>query len=160
LAEFDLVAEASGKILQGNVSLKKGATFLKGQVLFTVYPDELALAIKASKSQYLNTLVNAMPDIKIDYPDYEESFDTFFASIKLYKRLPAMPEVKDEQFKIFLSSRNLISEYYKIKKDELQLSRHSVYAPFSGTFKEVYTETGAYIKYGRQSCPYDSNQHA
>jgi membrane fusion protein (multidrug efflux system) len=148
LAEFDLVAEASGKILQGNVSLKKGATFLKGQVLFTVYPDELALAIKASKSQYLNTLVNAMPDIKIDYPDYEESFDTFFASIKLYKRLPAMPEVKDEQFKIFLSSRNLISEYYKIKKDELQLSRHSVYAPFSGTFKEVYTETGAYINMG------------
>ncbi len=148
LAEFDLVAEASGKILPGSVKLKKGATFRKGQVLFTVYPDELALAIKASKSQYLNTLANAMPDIKIDYPDYEESFNTFFSSIKLNKRLPKMPEVEDEQFKIFLSSRNLISEYYKIKKDELQLSRHSVYAPFSGTFKEVFTEAGAYINTG------------
>ncbi|NJO89185.1 MAG: HlyD family efflux transporter periplasmic adaptor subunit [Chloroflexia bacterium] len=28
------------------------------------------------------------------------------------------------------------------------MSRHSVYAPFSGTFKEVYTETGSYINMG------------
>jgi len=148
LAEFDLVAEASGKILRGSINLKKGATFNKGQLLFTIYPDELALTIKANKSQYMNTLANAMPDIKIDYPDQEVRFKAFFASIKLDKRLPPMPEVTNEQFKIFLSSRNLISEYYKIKKDELQLSRHAVYAPFNGTFSMVYTENGAYINTG------------
>ena len=49
VAEFDLVAEASGKISPGRVPLKKGAVFTKGQVLFTVYPDEAILALKASK---------------------------------------------------------------------------------------------------------------
>lgn len=148
MAEFDLVAEASGKLLQGKVHLKKGSTFAKGQVLFTVYPNELALSIKASKSQYLNTLANVLPDIKIDYPDQIERFNQFFSSIKIDKNLPPLPEIENEQFKIFLSSRNLISEYYKIKKDELQLSRHTVYAPFNGTFSEVYTEIGAYINMG------------
>lgn len=148
LAEFDLVAEASGKLLPGNIHLKKGSTFFKGQVLFTVYPDELALSIKASKSQYLNTLANVLPDIRVDYPQEMEKFNEFFAAIKLDKKLPPLPELENEQFKIFLSSRNLISEYYKIKKDELQLSRHTVYAPFNGTLSEVYTETGAYINTG------------
>ena len=148
LAEFDLVAEASGKILSGSVNLKKGATFSRGQVLFTVYPDELALTLKASKSQYLNILANAMPDIKVDYPEARERFNEFFASIKIDKLLPPFPDVGDEKFKIFLSSRNLISQYYQIKKDELQLSRHTIYAPFNGTFSEVYTETGAYINTG------------
>jgi len=148
MAEFDLVAEASGKLLPGNVQLKKGSTFSKGQILFTVYPDELALSIKASKSQYLNTLANVLPDIKIDYPQEEKKFNDFFASIKLDKRLPPLPEIDNEQFKIFLSSRDLISDYYKIKKDELQLSRHTVYAPFTGTLSEVYTETGAYVNAG------------
>jgi len=126
VAKLDLVAEASGKILPGRVSLKKGAVFTKGQVLFTIYPDEATLALKASKSGYMNILANAMPDIKVDYPEVEEN----------------------EKLKIFLASRNLISEYYKISKDELQLSRHTIRAPFNGTYTEVYMETGAYTNTG------------
>ncbi|MEN8122487.1 MAG: efflux RND transporter periplasmic adaptor subunit [Bacteroidota bacterium] len=148
VAEFDLVAEASGKILQGRVPLKKGSVFSKGQVLFTVYPDEAILALKASKSMYMNSLANAMPDIKVDYPEVEENFKTFFSSIHVDKKLPPFPEIKNEKLKIFLSSKNLISEYYKISKAELQLSRHTIRAPFNGTFTEVFMETGAYTNTG------------
>ena len=52
IAEIDIVSEASGKIEAGNVSLKKGASFSKGDVLFVVYPDEAILSLKARKSQY------------------------------------------------------------------------------------------------------------
>ncbi len=148
VAEFDLVAEASGKILPGRVPLKKGAVFSKGQMLFTVYPDEAILALKASKSMYMTLLANALPDIKIDYPEAEENFKAFFSSIHVDKRLPVFPEIKNEKLKIFLSSRNLISEYYKISKDELQLNRHTIRAPFNGTYTEVYMETGAYTNMG------------
>jgi len=148
VAEYDLVAEASGKILKGRIPLKKGSVFTKGQVLFTIYPDEAILALQASKSMYLNSLANAMPDIKVDYPSVEENFKSFFSSIKVDKKMPPFPEIKNEQLKIFLSSRNLISEYYKISKDELQLSRHTIRAPFNGTYTEVYMETGAYTNMG------------
>ncbi len=148
IAEVDIVAEASGKIEAGNVSLKKGASFSKGDVLFVVYPDEAILTLKARKSQYQNILASILPDLSIDYPQYEENYYSFFNSISVDKPLPPLPEIEDDQLKIFLASRNVISEYYNIQSDQLQLSRRTVRAPFKGTFKEVYMELGAFTNTG------------
>ncbi len=148
IAEIDIVAEASGKIEAGQVSLKKGASFSKGDVLFVVYPDEAILALKARKSQYQNTLASIIPDLVIDFPEAEDSFSQFFSSIEVDKPLPPMPEIKDNTLKIFLASRNVISEYYSIESAELQLKRRTVRAPFNGTYKEVYMELGAYTNTG------------
>jgi len=148
IAEIDIVAEASGKIEAGKVSLKKGASFSKGDVLFVVYPDEAILSLKARKSQYQNTLASIIPDLVIDFPDAEEAFSQFFFSINVEKPLPPMPEIKDNTLKIFLASRNVISEYYSIESAELQLKRRTVRAPFNGTYKDVYMELGAYTNTG------------
>lgn len=148
IAEIDVIAEASGKIEAGQVSLKKGASFRKGQVLFEIYPDEAELSLQARKSQYQNTLAGILPDLVIDYPEAEDAFKDFFSSIRVDRPLPEFPEVKNETLKIFLASRNVISEYYEIKKDELQLKRRTVRAPFDGTYKEVYMEAGAYTNMG------------
>ena len=148
IAEIDIVAEASGKIEAGQVSLKKGASFSKGDVLFVVYPDEAILSLKARKSQYQNTLASIIPDLVIDFPEAEEAFGQFFSSVEVDKPLPPMPEIKDNTLKIFLASRNVISEYYSIESAELQLKRRTVRAPFNGTYKDVYMELGAYTNTG------------
>ena len=147
-AEVEIIAEASGRIEQGDVALKKGARFDKGDRLFVVYPDEAELALKASKSQFLNTLANLLPDLRIDFPRYEQDYLQFFSSISLDKPLPPFPRINDEKLKIFLTSRNVLSQYYTIRKDELELSRHTVVAPFTGTFTEVYLEVGSYTNTG------------
>ncbi len=148
VAEVDIIAEAAGRIQQGEVSLKKGGRFSKGDVLFVVYPDEAELALKASKARFLNTLANLLPDIRIDFSDYEEGYMEFFSSISLDDPLPQFPEVEDEKLKIFLTSRNVLSQYYNIRKDELQLSRRTVVAPFTGTFTQVNMEVGSYTNMG------------
>jgi len=148
ISEIDIVAEASGKIQTRKVALKKGSKFSKGDVLFVIYPDEAILSLKARKSQYQNTLAAIIPDLVIDFPESEEAFFTFFSSIAVDKPLPPMPKVKDDQLKIFLASRNVISEYYSIQRDELQLQRRTIRAPFNGTYKEVYMEQGAYTNTG------------
>ncbi len=148
ISEIDVIAEASGKIITSNISLKKGANFFKGDVLFTIYPDEAILALKSKKSQFLNSLANLLPDIKIDYPEYENQFREFFSSINVNKKLPKFPEYESEKLGIFLASRNVLSDYYGILKDELQLSRHTIIAPFNGTYSDVYLEAGAYINMG------------
>jgi membrane fusion protein (multidrug efflux system) len=148
VTEVDIIAEAAGRIQQGEVSLKKGARFSKGDVLFVVYPDEAELALKASKARFLNTLANLLPDIRIDFPDYEEGYMEFFSSISLDDPLPQFPEVEDEKLKIFLTSRNVLSQYYNLRKDELQLSRRTVVAPFTGTFTQVNMEVGSYTNTG------------
>ncbi len=148
LAEVELIAEASGKIETENVELKKGATFREGEVLFTVYPDEAKLALRARKSQFLNMLANLLPDIAVDFPEKEQTFRDFFSSVEIDKKLPEFPEISSEKLKIFLASRNILPEYLNIQKDELQLSRHTLRAPFNGTYREVYLEAGAYINMG------------
>ncbi len=149
-SEVMLVSEAAGKIEQGELVLRKGTSFRKGELLATIYKDEVELALKARKSRFLTTITTMLPDIKIDYPDSYNAFRDFFNSIDMDNDLPELPEVRSEQLKIFLASRNVLSEYYGIKQDEKRLSRHSLYAPFTGTFTMVNFEVGAYVNPGSQ----------
>ncbi len=64
--------------------------------------------------------------------------------------LPELPEIENEKLKIFLASRGVLSEYYAIQQDEKRLGRHSLYAPFDGTFTQVNYEVGAYVNTGGQ----------
>jgi len=148
VSEVDIIAEASGKILRGDIPLKRGSRFKKGQMIFSVYADEAKLALQSKKSQFLNTLANLLPDIKVDFPGHEKVFMDFFNAIDFTKDLPEFPEINDDKLKVFLASRNVQSEYYSIKKDELQLKRFAVYAPFNGTLAEVYLEVGSYTNTG------------
>ena len=103
VAAVDIISEASGKIEPGQVPLKKGAGFSKGDVLFVVYPDEAILSLKARKSQYQNILASIIPDLAIDYPEYEQGYREFFSSISVDRPLPLLPEIDNDQLKIFLA---------------------------------------------------------
>lgn len=149
-SEVTLVSEAAGKIESGEVALRKGTSFKKGQLLASIYKDEVELAIKARKSSFLTTITTLLPDIKVDFPDQLETFSQFFSSISMEAKLPKLPEIKNEKFKIFLASRNVFNEYYGIQQDEKRLERHSLYAPFDGTFTQVNFEVGGYINTGGQ----------
>lgn len=149
-SEVTLVSEASGKIEKGDVPLRKGTSFKKGQLLATIYKDEVELALKARKSNFLTTITTLLPDIKVDFPDEYPAFNRFFNAINMDKDLPELPAVTNEKLKIFLASRNVLSDYYGIKQDEKRLSRHSLYAPFDGTFTQVNYEVGGYVNTGAQ----------
>jgi multidrug efflux pump subunit AcrA (membrane-fusion protein) len=149
-SEVMLVSEAAGKIEKGSVELRKGASFKKGQLIAQIYKDEIELALKARKSKFLTLMTTLLPDVKVDYPESLPAFEGFFNEIKLDEPLPELPEVKDNKLKIFLASRNVLSEYYGIQQDELRLSRHTLYAPFNGSFTMVNYEVGSYVNTGAQ----------
>lgn len=148
--EVLLVAEAAGKIEAGAVSLKKGASFKKGQHLASIYKDEMELTLKSKKSVFLKSLTNILPDLKIDFPDSYQAFQDFFNRIDLNKELPDMPAYDNEKLKVFLASQGILNDFYSIRQDEKRLERHSMYAPFNGTFTQVNHEVGAYVNTGVQ----------
>jgi multidrug efflux pump subunit AcrA (membrane-fusion protein) len=140
---FDLSTEVQGKILRGNVPLKKGQSFRQGQVIVHIYNKEYVLNLKAHKSRFLNAVANLLPDFKVDYPNSYPKWQEFFAKIDLEMNLPKLPEIESEQEKIYLASKNLLSEYYTIKSEEELLRKYTIFAPFSGSFSEVYLHTGS-----------------
>ena len=147
-AAVEIVAEAAGKIEPGNIPLKTGQNFRKGQVLLTIYRDEAELALQAQKSRFQSTVATLLPDIKIDFPDEFPAFETFFQQLNLNTTLPAMPETADIKMKVFLASRNVIADYLAVKQAELKLERHTITAPFNGVYTDVYMEIGAYSNTG------------
>ena len=148
--EVMLVAEVSGRIETGDIVLKKGTSFKEGELLAVIYKDEVELALKARISRFLTAFTTILPDLKVDYPDDYTTFLKYFNSIQIDQNLPELPEINNEKLKIYLASQNILSEFYGIKQDEKRLGRHSLYAPFNGTFSQVNFEVGAYVNAGGQ----------
>lgn len=140
-----LGVQVSGKIEQGRVPLKVGQHFKKGDLLVKIYDEDAIANVKAQKSNYLTTIAKSLPDIKIDFPEQYEKWAKFFEAIDLDKPLPTLPEVHSTKEKVYLSAKNIISNYYSIKQLEIILDRYSISAPFNGVFKEVTKEVGAIV---------------
>jgi RND family efflux transporter MFP subunit len=145
---INVAPEVSGVIVGGEVQLKQGVKFRKGQVLFKVDDREAKLALKARKSSFLNLMAGALADIKIDFPDSYKKWEKFFNSIDVSKVFPELPETSTTQEKTFLASRNVLSEYYNIKKDEIRLSKYTIKAPFNGFFSVVMVQEGSFAGMG------------
>ncbi len=139
----DVISEVQGKILYGDIPLKKGQVFWEGQLLFKIFDKEALYNLQAKKSRFLTSIANLLADFKIDFPDSYQTWNNFFESIDISNDLPELPSPKSRQEKVFLATRNILSDYYSIKSDETRLSKYYVRAPFDGTFLEVYLETGS-----------------
>ncbi len=139
----DIISEVQGEILPGNVPMKKGQRFRKGELLVKIYDEITDYNLKAAKSRFQNSIANILPDFKIDYPEDYQKIKDFFDALKIYEPLPELPEITSDQQRIFLASRNILNDYFSIKSSEIQLGKHRIYAPFNGTFTEVMLEVGS-----------------
>ncbi|MFA8449147.1 MAG: efflux RND transporter periplasmic adaptor subunit [Bacteroidales bacterium] len=147
-SQVDLISQVSGVISTKNTPLKIGASFLKGDLLFHVFDDETELKLKASKSQFLSSLAKVMPNVKIDFSGEYSKWVDFLESIKLDKALPDLPKITNSKLRIYLSTQGILNSYYKIKAEEVRLSYHDIYAPFSGTYTNIYFQEGSVVNPG------------
>ena len=139
----DLISEVQGEILSGKIPLKKGQRFKKGDLLVRIYDEITDYNLKAAKSRFQNSIANILPDFKIDFPEDYQKIRDFFDALKIDKPLPELPVIDSDQQRIFLASRNILNDYFNIKSSEIQLSKHRIYAPFTGTYTDVMYEVGS-----------------
>ncbi|MCF8230894.1 MAG: efflux RND transporter periplasmic adaptor subunit [Bacteroidales bacterium] len=139
----NLISEVQGRILPGKVLLKKGESFRKGDTLVRIYKKDAEYNLKSRKSSFLNLLASILPDLKIDFKKQYPRWKTFFNNLDTDKDFPPLPEINSNQLKVFLASRNLLSNYYSIKSEEERLKKYTLEAPFDGTFTEVNLESGS-----------------
>jgi multidrug efflux pump subunit AcrA (membrane-fusion protein) len=138
-----LSAEVQGEVLPGDIYLREGTRFKKGDLILKIFDEEAKNNLKASKSRFMNGIAAILPDIKIDFPESYQKYQDFFDSIKIDESLPELPELDSDKEKVFLASRNILNDYYSIKSAEVRLSRYRLYAPFDGTFTAVFLEPGS-----------------
>jgi membrane fusion protein (multidrug efflux system) len=148
--EVVVSSEVSGRLSEGVVPFRAGQTFKKGQVIARVVNPEFPLSVKARKSRFLQTLASILPDLRLDYPDSYPRWYEFFEQIDIEQPMPPLPKPKSSQERIFLASRNIISDYYTILGDEARLRKHDIRATFNGAFNNIAQEPGAVVNPGTQ----------
>ncbi len=146
--QIDVIAEVQGKILPGRVTLKKGQSFKASQLLFRIFDKEAQMNLLARKSRFLNAIANLLPDFKVDFPNSYPHWTSFLGSLDIEKDLPSLPKFQSERQKIFVAGRNILSDYYSIKAEEVRLKKYSVHAPFNGSYTAVNLEVGAVVNPG------------
>lgn len=144
----DISAEVQGKMLKGSKTLKPGVKYRKGETIFSIKDTDSRYNIRSRKSGFINIIAQMLPDIKVDFPSEFDKWNNYVNSIKLNEALPILPSWKSSKEKIFISTRNVLTEYFAIKSLEEQLKKYVVRAPFSGVVTQVFVNDHSIVNPG------------
>jgi RND family efflux transporter MFP subunit len=90
-----------------------------------------------------------MPDIKIDYPNEFQTWQSYLENFDVQKSLNSLPE-PSKQLKYFITGRGLLSSYFNIKNLETRLNKFVIRAPFDGILTETSINPGTLIRPGQR----------
>lgn len=149
-AQIMVAFEVQGKLLKGNITMKPGTNFSKGQILYRVDNQEAFFTLSARKSALSTMVLNALPDIELDFPTEKNKWIKFLNALDPSKQLPELPSMSSSKEASFAMSRNIFSEYYNLKSQEVRLEKYFYVAPFSGTVISTFAEPGSITNPGAQ----------
>ncbi|MEL7220762.1 MAG: efflux RND transporter periplasmic adaptor subunit [Bacteroidota bacterium] len=148
--KIELYAEVGGAVTATGRSFKVGTYFPKGSSLIRIDDTETRLALLAQKSTLLNAIAQAMPDLKIDYPESFPQWEDYLNNFDVEKPIAALPSPQSDREKRFIAARNLLTQYYNIQSQEKRLEKYALKAPFSGVLTEANIQPGTVIRVGQK----------
>lgn len=144
---INISTEVQG-LLDSPISLKKGTSFKKGDLLFRIRDTDAKLSLAARKSNYLSQWTSVLPDLATDHSKQYDKWYNFFNSITVDQPLEEFPNFTNSKEKNFIISRKLLAEYLNIKSDEYRLTKYFQVAPFNGSIVEAFIDQGAIVNPG------------
>lgn len=142
--------EVQGELMPGQIKMKPGVNFKENQILYRVDYEETYWTLTARKTSLSNLIINALPDIELDFPSEKQKWIDFLDGISPNELLPELPKISSKKEKMFLTSRTILTEYYNLKSLEARTLKYSYAAPFNGTVVAIYAEPGAIANPGGQ----------
>lgn len=147
---IDIFSEVQGLMKMESGNFRVGNSFRKGDILISIDDEESKLQLMTMKSDFLNLLAMAMPDIKADFPSAFSKWSDFIEKIDIHKQLPELPQYDNGKEKFFLAGRKILGQYYNIRNMEVRLNKYVIRAPFDGTVTASMVETGTLIRPGQK----------
>ncbi|MCK0190981.1 HlyD family efflux transporter periplasmic adaptor subunit [Arenibacter sp. F20364] len=146
----ELYAEVQGVFKPGNKLFRPGQEYRAGEVLIRIDAAEYYANVQSSKSNLYNLITSIMPDLRLDYPEVFNKWQTFLANFDINKSIPPLPEMSTEKEKYFISGRGILTNYYTIKNLEQRLAKYTIAAPFNGVLTEALVTEGTLVRSGQK----------
>ncbi len=148
--KVDLFSEVSGKLYSRKNKFKVGNEFRKGQTLIRIEASDLRLEIKSVKSEFLSLLIQCLPDIKLDYPNSFEEWESYVGNFNIEKRMRKLPNLESKKLRNFLSGKGVYSLFYRIMSLENKLDKFSIKAPFDCVVTQSFLSKGSNVLLGQR----------
>ncbi|MDT0650576.1 efflux RND transporter periplasmic adaptor subunit [Autumnicola edwardsiae] len=150
LQRFELYSEVQGIFLSSSKEFRPGQKYNKGQILLNIDSDEFRASVQSAKSDLYNSITAIMPDLRMDYPEVFEKWQSYLNNFDIREPVPSLPELDSDKEKYFITGRGIISSYYTIKNLEERLRKYTIVAPFSGVLTEAVVNRGTLIRQGQK----------
>ncbi|MFP4094247.1 MAG: efflux RND transporter periplasmic adaptor subunit [Cyclobacteriaceae bacterium] len=148
--KIEIYAEVTGVLLPTPIDFKVGNSFPKGALLLRLDDSEASQNLRSARSRFVNTLASVVPDLEIDFPEASEVWSDYLLGLDVTEPLSDLPEPSSEQIRLFLSARDIYSQYYEIMQLEEQLNKYRLYAPFRGTLTQAGINKGTLVRSGQK----------
>lgn len=148
--KIELFAEVQGVLSATGKDFKAGTNYRKGQTLLRINSDEFYASLQSQKSNLYNLITSIMPDIRLDFPNEFDKWQSYLQSFDLNKGTPKLPEYASDKEKYFISGRNITTTYYTVKNLEVKLGKYQIRAPYYGILTEALVTPGTLIRVGQK----------
>lgn len=145
---ISLTAEVPGELMAGTVPFQPAQDFSKGDLLVKIDDRQAQLDLKSAKSDLLTSLATVLPEIKSDFPNEYQIWQSYFDECGFEKSLADLPETDNRKIKLFLSRFNVYKLYFTVRDLEIRLSKHFFYAPFDGSIVRAELRLGSTARAG------------
>ena len=146
----ELYSEVQGIFKTGSKLFKPGQKFNSGETLIRIDASEYYASVQSAKSSLYNSIAAIMPDLRLDFPDVFQKWQTFLNGFDLNKTTPKLPEISEEKENYFITGRGIVSAYYSVKNLEQRLIKYRITAPFSGILTEALVTEGTLVRNGQK----------
>lgn len=147
---LELFSEVEGLFEHSSRDFKAGQKYNRGETLISINREEYSASVQSAKSELYNLITAAMPDLRLDYPDAYQKWQTYLSDFSMNKPTPPLPEFSSDQEKYFISGRNILTTYHQLRNMEQRLGKFTVRAPFNGVLTEALVTRGTLIRPGQK----------
>ena len=148
--KVDVYSEVQGVLQTAGKDFRVGTTYKKGQTLLRINNQEFYASIQSQRSSLQNLIASVMPDIRLDYADSFQDWNTYLQNFDINKILAPLPEPKSDKEKYFISGKNIYTTFYNIKNLEVRLGKYNIRAPFNGVLTEALVTNGTLVRSGQK----------
>lgn len=148
--KIELFSEVQGVLRTSITDFKAGTKYTKGQTLLSINSDEFFASLQSQKSNLYNLITSIMPDIRLDYPNDFDKWESYLQDFDFNKSTPKLPGFSSDKEKYFISGRGITTSYYGVKNLEVKLRKYQIRAPYNGILTEALVTSGTLVRAGQK----------
>ena len=147
---IEIYSEVQGVFRMGAQLFRTGQSYQSNEILLQIDAAEYLANVKSSRTNLYNQIAAILPDIRLDISKEYLTWRAFLNAIDINKNLPELPQMSDDNLKLFVSGRGVLGAYYAVKNLEQRLSKYQVRAPFNGVLTEALVTEGTLVRAGQK----------